>query len=90
MVIRVRAVREEFEAGADGEYVYGEIQRQKNFSVYVELGKEEEYISSSNDDPKTEYRLFRKCNIFVAENDEQLNREEYISSSRGVTVIIYC
>lgn len=90
MLIRVRAVREEFEAGADGGYVYGEIQRQKNFPVYVELGKEEEYIPSSNDDPKTEYRLFRKCNVSVAENDEQLDREDYIYSSLGVTVIIYC
>lgn len=90
MAIRVRTVGEEFEAAEDGGYIYGEIQRQRNFPVYVELGIEKEYISSAKDDAKTEYKLFTGCNVFVAENDEQLNREEYLSSSLDVTVIIYC
>jgi hypothetical protein len=89
MVIRVKTIREEFESGADGGYIYGEIQRQKKFPVYVDLGTEE-YIPSAKDDTKTEYRLFTGCNAFVAESDEQLDREEYISSSLNVTVIIYC
>lgn len=90
MVIRVRTVREEFEAGEDGGYIYGEIQRQRNFPVYVELGTEAEYIPSAKDDLKTEYKFFTGCNVFVAENDQQLDREEYLFSSLNVTVIIYC
>lgn len=89
MVVRVRTVREEFEAAEDGGYVYGEIQRQKSFPVYVELGTEEEYIPSPKDDPRTDYRLFRGCNVFVAETDEQLDRGEYIYSSIEVKLIIY-
>lgn len=90
MVIRVKTVREEFEAAETGGYVYGNIQRQKTFPVYIELEREEEYIPSSQDDPKTEYRLFRDCNVFVAETDVQLDTGEYIFSSLEVTVIIYC
>ncbi len=90
MVIRVRTVHEEFEAAEDGGYVYGKMHRQKSFPVYVELGTEEEYILSSKDDPKTEYRFFRGCNVFVAETDEQLDRGEYIFTSPSATVVIYC
>lgn len=89
-MIRVKTVREEFKASENGGYVYGEIQRQRSFPVYVELGVEKEYIPSSQDNLKTEYRLFHKCNVFVAETDEQLDRGEYIYSSLNVTVIIYC
>ncbi|MDZ4878437.1 MAG: hypothetical protein CLLPBCKN_007872 [Chroococcidiopsis cubana SAG 39.79] len=89
-MIRVKTLREEFEAGENGGYVYGKIQRQRSFPVYVELGIEQEYIPSSQDNSKTEYRLFQKCNVFVAETDEELDREEYIYSSLNVTVIIYC
>jgi len=90
VVIRVRTVRQEFEAAEDGGYIYGEMQRQRNFPVYVELGTEKEYIPSAKDDAKTEYRLFTGCNVSVAENDEQLDREDYIYYSIDMTVIIYC
>ena len=90
MVIRVRTIREQFEAAEADGYVYGNIQRQQSFTVYVELAREEEFIPSSQDDPKTEYRLFRGCNVFVAETDEQLDTGEYIFSSLDVKVIIYC
>lgn len=90
MILRVRTVREEFEAAEDGGYVYGEIQRRQRFPVYVELGKEKEYIPSSEDDPNTEYRIFTGCNVFVAESNAQLDREEYVSRAASVTVIIYC
>jgi hypothetical protein len=48
-MIRVKTLREEFEAGENGGYVYGEIQRRRSFPVYVELGIEQEYIPSSQD-----------------------------------------
>lgn len=90
MVLRIRTRREEFIEGNSGGYVYGEIQRQKSFPVYVELGIEEEYIPSSQDNSKTEYRLFKNCTVFVAETDEQLDRGEYILSQTQATVVIYC
>lgn len=54
MVLRIKTIREEFEAAEDSGYVYGEIRRQKIFFVYVELGIEEEYIALSN-------KLIAKC-----------------------------
>lgn len=90
MVLRIRTRREEFIEGNSGGYVYGEIQRQKSFPVYVELGIEEEYTPSSQDNSKTEYRFFRNCIVSVAETNEQLDRGKYIYSLTDVTVVIYC
>lgn len=90
MVIRIKTPRQEFEAAKNHGYVYGYIQRKQAFPVYVELGKEEEYIRSARDDDRTDYKLFRRCNVFLSENDEQLDNEKYISQSSNETVIIYC
>jgi hypothetical protein len=90
MAIRIKTIREEFEAAENNGYAYGYIQRTRAFPVYVELGIEEEYIPSDKDNSQTEYKLFRSCNVFVAETDEQLDNGEYISQSLNVTVIIYC
>lgn len=88
-MIRVKTAREEFLAGKSGGYVYGYVIRRKAFPVYVELGIEREYQLSASDDPNTEYRLFRRCNVLFAETDELLDREEYIWKSTDVVVVIY-
>lgn len=64
--------------------------KRKNFPVYVELGIEEDYRYSPSDNINTRYRFFNHCNIFVAETDEQLDREEYLTSMKDESVTIYC
>jgi hypothetical protein len=87
--IRVKAIREEFDAAISDGCVYGEVIRQTTFYVYVELGKEIEYNLSPKDDPNTEYKMFISCNVFFTQTQEQLDREEYVSESLNSTVIIY-
>lgn len=89
-MIRVKTIREEFDAGEAGGYVYGEIRRQKILPVFVKLGIEQKYYPSPSDDPNTRYRLFSRCAVYVAETDEQLDRGEFIFRSLDTTVVIYC
>jgi hypothetical protein len=89
-MIRVKTIRAEFEAARSSGYVYGQIVRQTVFPVYIELGKEREYTASPNDNPNTEYRFFAKCSVYVAETEDQLDRENYLATSLGVDVVIYC
>lgn len=89
-MIRIKTVGAEFDAANSNGYVYGKILRQEIFPVYVELGAEQEYIPSPNDDPMTEYRFFTKCTVYVAETEAQLDRGQYVATSSGVTVVIYC
>lgn len=70
ITIKVKTQPVDFEEATDNGYIYGYIQKQKALPVYVELGQEREYNSSPQDNPKTEYRIFRHCNVFLAETDE--------------------
>jgi hypothetical protein len=58
--------------------------------LYVDLGTEHNYQPSAKDDPNTEYKIFRTCSVYIAETEEKLDRGEYVSSTKGTTVIIYC
>ena len=89
-VLRIRTTREEFEAAEEGGCVYGEIPRQITIPVYVELGMEADYIPSPKDNPRTEYRLFAGCNVYIAEKEEELDRGEYIARQLNTAVIVYC
>lgn len=89
MVLRIKTPSEEFNSAENQGYVYGEIKRQKSFPVYVELGFEENYNPSPQDDPKTEYRIFRNCNVYVGENEEKLDQCIFMQKT-STTVIIYC
>ncbi|NEP00429.1 MAG: hypothetical protein F6K58_17460 [Symploca sp. SIO2E9] len=89
MVIRIRVTRPEFEAASNHGYVYGQIIRRRIFPVYVELGIESNYLPFPKDDPKTEYRFFKDCHLYLAETEEQLDREEYLSESLGIAIVIY-
>ena len=89
MALRIKTAREEFNSAANQGYVYGEIKRQKSFPVYVELGFEENYNPSPQDDPNTEYRIFRNCNVYIGENEEKLDQGIFIQKTSS-TVIIYC
>jgi hypothetical protein len=87
--IRVKTIREEFDAAISDGCVYGEVIRQATFYVYVELGKEVEYTLTQRDDPNAEYKMFINCNVLFAQTQEQLYREENIIESSNLTVIIY-
>ena len=90
MVRRIKVTQEDFSLATsiDG-WVDGLIQGRRGLWVYVELGSEEEYIPKPNDNPKTEYRLFRFCDVYFAKTKESLEAGEFESDERGVTVIIY-
>lgn len=90
MILRIKTLREEFDSAVSGGYVYGEIIRKKPFPVYADLGTEKPYEPSTNDDPNTEYRIFRNCSVYIAETEEKLDRGEYVSSTKDTTVILYC
>lgn len=92
MALRVKVEREDFELATSNGWVDGLVQGRKGFWAYVELGYEQEYIPSPNDDPRTEYRLFRGCDVFLAESQEQLESVTDNSNAKltNITVILYC
>lgn len=90
MVLRIKAVRQEFDAACAGGCVYGQFQGQRDVLVYAELGRELPYTSKPNDDPKTNYRLFVNCDVFFAKSQEQLNDGDFDTEILDSTVIIYC
>lgn len=77
MAIRIKATPLEFEAASSDGCVYGEIKGKRGLYVYVELGEEQEYILSSNDNLTTEYRLFIRCDVYFAKTKEQLANGEF-------------
>ncbi|RAM48590.1 MAG: hypothetical protein C6Y22_27100 [Hapalosiphonaceae cyanobacterium JJU2] len=91
MVIRIKAIREEFEAARTDGCVYGHLRGKRGLYVYAELGAEKEYIPSPNDEPMTEYRIFVSCNVYFAKTKDQLANGEFEAEYLpDVTVIIYC
>jgi hypothetical protein len=84
---RIRALNQlEFAAASSNECIYG---KYRGMYVYIELGTEGEYISHPKDDPKTEYRLFRGCNVEYSETEEQSEQGIYQYKEVGVDVIVY-
>ncbi|BDA76543.1 unknown protein (plasmid) [Calothrix sp. PCC 7716] len=92
MALRVKVEREDFSRAISNGWVDGLVQGRKGLWVYVELGTEQEYIPSPNDDARTEYRLFRGCDVFFAESREQLEALTDNTNAELVnqTVILYC
>ncbi|WP_341528081.1 hypothetical protein WKK05_01630 [Nostoc sp. UHCC 0302] len=91
MPLRIRATREEFEAACANGCVYGEIRGKEGLYVYAELGREQEYIQSPNDNLMTEYRIFNGCDVYFARTREQLASGEFEAEDLpNITVIIYC
>lgn len=92
MALRVKVTRADFESAQSDGWVDGLVQGRKGLWAYVELGAEQEYIPSPNDDPRTEYRLFRGCDVFLAESQEQLESLNNNANAEliNVTVILYC
>jgi hypothetical protein len=89
MALRIKVECEEFDAAATDGYVYGELRLQGIIYVYIELGPEREYISQPSDNPNTEYRIFKNCNIFFAETEKQVDEGDFAAEQSGETVIIY-
>ncbi len=89
MALRVKVEREDFDIVSSLGWVDGLLQGRRGLWVYVELGTEQEYIPSPNDDPRTEYRLFKECDVFFAKSQERLEAEDYEAREYNVTVILY-
>lgn len=89
MALRVKVTRSDFESATSGGWVDGLVQGRKDVWAYVELGTEQEYIPSSGDNPRTEYRLFRGCDAFFAKSQEKLEALNYDGQLLSVTVILY-
>lgn len=89
MVFRIKVDRENFDAAESNGAVDGLFQGRLGLFAYVELGSEMDYISQPRDNPRTEYRVFRNCNIFFAASVEQLDANEFDGETFNVTVIIY-
>ncbi|MEH2305349.1 hypothetical protein [Nostoc sp.] len=89
-MLTVRTIKAEFDNAESYGYVYGYIVRKDIFPVYITLAKEQEYISSPLDDKNTEFRTFASCTVYIAETDEELDRENYIEIIRQIKVRIFC
>jgi hypothetical protein len=90
MTLRVKVTRDEFDAAEPNGWVDGQIQGKKGLYVYVELGEELEYIPRANDNPKTEYRLFKGCTAYFDTSQENLEQGLYQAVQPNATVVIYC
>ncbi len=90
MILRIKAIRQEFDAACTSGCVYGQFQGQRNVYVYAELGRELPYTSKPSDDPKTSYRMFVNCDAFFAKTVKQLNASDFEMTISNSTVIIYC
>ena len=89
MALRVKVEREDFDSVSSNGWVDGLVQGRRGMWVYVELGYEQEYIPSPNDDPRTEYRIFTLCDVFLAKSQERLEAEDYEAREFNITVILY-
>ncbi len=91
-VLRVKAKNiKEFEAAKPNECVYGKVVTSRPTQlVYVELGREGDYTVRTSDDKDTDYKIFFNCDIFFAENQEDLRSEIYCNVLLNETVIVYC
>ncbi len=90
MLLRIKVSRLDFQAAITDGWVDGLLQGKQGMYVYAELGKEQNYVPSPKDDPKTSYKLFQNCTIFLGRSQEQLEIGDYEANFANVTVIIYC
>jgi hypothetical protein len=90
MAVNVKVTREDFEESVSDGWVDGQVQGRSGIWVYVELGKEVEYIPHQSDNPKTDYKCFKGCSIFYAKSQEMLEEEKWLFTDENITVIIYC
>jgi len=54
------------------------------------LGEEVEYTPRPSDDPKTDYKCFKRCSAFYGKSQEMLEEEKWLFTDENITVIIYC
>lgn len=90
MVLRVKVAREDFLEAETNGWIDGQLDGKSGIWVYVELGQEVEYIPQDKDNPKTDYRLFMRCDVFYATSQKMLEDEEWLLSDKNIAVIIYC
>jgi hypothetical protein len=91
MIKHIKALdSREFEEAESNGSVYGQYKLDKKWIyVYVELGTEGEYREHFKDDPKTQYRFFRKCVIYYSETLEQLENANVQYENRDKDIILY-
>lgn len=90
MVLRIKVSRLDFQDACTDGWVDGLLQGKQGMYIYAELGKEQDYIPSAKDDPKTSYKLFQNCAVYLSKSQEQLEIGDYEANFPNVTVIIYC
>ncbi len=84
---RIKALdRLEFEDATSNEGFYG---KYKGMFAYVQLGTEREYQEQPGDDPKTQYRFFKNCDVEYSETEDQLESGIYQYKDERVNVVIY-
>lgn len=88
-MLTVKTIEAEFNSAKSFGYVYGYIVRKERFSVYVELGKEQDYILSSGDNTDTEFKFFVNSTVYIAETDEQLDKQNYVQVIKYINVRLY-
>lgn len=94
--MRIKTSSEDFLAAVSNGYIYGVLilvdnqKPPKNFPVYAELGSEGVYRRSYKDDPKTDYKIFFDCAVFLADTYDNLLEGKYLGEDDGIVVIIYC
>ena len=95
----VRVLRSEFTEAKSNGYVDGIIieyyEANGRFQpgtlyVYVELGREREYIPKRGEDPQTERRCFTNCTICYARTEKDRDKGIFETELSHQTVIIYC
>jgi hypothetical protein len=84
---RIKADLLEFaQAQANGS-VYG---KWNQLYVYAELGQEVSYTPRPNDDPNTEYKMFRNCELSYTDTEEKLDNALFGATTTEELLIIYC
>jgi hypothetical protein len=96
---KVKVSRSEFAEAISNGYIDGEITeyyevngrlQQGTLYVYVELGREREYIPKANENLKTERRCFVNCTICYAISEQDRDEGNFETELPHQTVIIYC
>ena len=95
---KVKVSRSEFAQARSNGYVDGEIieyfevngkLQPGTLYVYVDLGKEKEYIPKANDNLITERRCFVNCTVCYAMTEQDRNEGIFETEVPRQTVIIY-
>jgi hypothetical protein len=84
---RIKADPLEFAQAQTNGSVYG---KWNQLYVYAKLGQEVSYNPRHNDDPKTEYKMFRNCELSYTDTEEKLDDALFFTATTEALLIVYC